>query len=69
MCFVMPTWSLNWTAAGESDHRFNLPAVYWSNLADGMCVNKSNATALSIIVKIEVDGLPHIRVSKALVLN
>ena len=51
--------------AGKSDHRFNLPAVYWSNLADGMCVNKLNATALSPIVKIEV---PHLRVTKPLFL-
>ena len=49
--------------AGKSDHRFNLTAVCWSNLADGMSVNKLNVTALSPIVKIEV---PHLRVSKAL---
>ena len=36
------------------------------NLADGMCVNKFNVTALSPIVKIEV---PHLRVSKALLLT
>ena len=47
-------------------HRFNLPAVYWSKLADGMCVNKLNVTALSSIMNIEV---PHLRVCKALFLN
>ena len=49
--------------AGKSDYRFNLPDVYWSGLADGMCVNKLNVTALSPIVKIEVT---HLRVSKTL---
>ena len=52
--------------AGKSDHRFNLPAVYWSSLEDGMCVNKLNVTGLSPIVKIEV---PHLRVSKTLFLT
>ena len=47
-------------------NRFNLPAAYWFNLADGMFVNKLNATALSPIVKIEVG---HLRVSKALLLT
>ena len=50
---------------GKSDHRFNLSTVYWSNLADGMCINKLYAMAVSSIVEIEV---PHLRVSKALFL-
>ena len=40
--------------------------LYGSNLAGGMCVNKLNDTASSLIVNIEV---PHLRVSNALFLT